>query len=193
LTDKRDLPVLFFESSEKWAAWLDTNHDGSAGVWLKIAKRSAAEESVSYADALDVALCYGWIDGQKGKLDDDYWLQRFTPRRPRSKWSKINSTKATALIASGQMKASGLREIEKAKADGRWDAAYEGQRSATVPADLQRELDANKDAREFFERLSSVNRYAILYRIQDAKKPETRQRRIDKYVQMLKERKTIHP
>jgi uncharacterized protein YdeI (YjbR/CyaY-like superfamily) len=193
LSDSRDLPVLSFESRAEWAAWLDKNHADATGVWLKIARLSARQESVSYVDALDVALCYGWIDGQKGKLDDDFWLQRFTPRRPRSKWSKINRAKATALIASGEMKAPGRREVERARADGRWDAAYEGQRSATVPPDLQKELDANKDAREFFETLSSVNRYAILYRIQDAKRPETRKRRIDKYVQMLKEQKTIHP
>jgi uncharacterized protein YdeI (YjbR/CyaY-like superfamily) len=191
--DQRDLPVLFFGSQTEWAAWLDANHDSSAGVWLKIAKRSASTDSVSYGEALDVALCYGWIDGQKGRLDDDFWLQRFTPRRSRSRWSKINCAKATALIESGQMKAAGLRQVEAAKADGRWDAAYESQRRATVPPDLQRELDDNADARRFFEKLSSVNRYAILYRIQDAKKPETRKRRIEQYVQMLKEQKTIHP
>lgn len=193
MTDKRDLPIVSFGTQVAWARWLDKNHEDSPGVWLKIARRSAAVESVSYAEALDIALCYGWIDGQKDKLDDDFWLQRFTPRRARSKWSKINRTKAAALIESGQMKPAGLREVERAKADGRWEAAYEGQRTATVPEDLQRALKKNKEARRFFETLSSVNRYAILYRIQDAKRPETRKRRIDKYVQMLNEHQTIHP
>lgn len=193
LTDKRDLPIVSFATQTAWARWLDKNHDDSPGVWLKIARKSAGVGSVSYAEALEIALCYGWIDGQKDKLDDDFWLQRFTPRRARSKWSRINRTKATALMESGRMKPAGAREVERAKADGRWNAAYEGQRTATVPEDLQRELNKNREARKFFETLSSVNRYAILYRIQDAKKPETRKRRIDKYVQMLNDHETIHP
>jgi uncharacterized protein YdeI (YjbR/CyaY-like superfamily) len=160
---------------------------------MKIAKKTTKVGSISYAEALDAALCYGWIDGQKAKLDGDFWLQRFTPRRTRSRWSKINCTKATALIQNGQMKPAGLREVERAKADGRWDAAYEGQSTATVPADLQQELDKNEEAARFFETLSSVNRYAILYRIQDAKRPETRKRRIEKYVHMLNDHQTIHP
>jgi uncharacterized protein YdeI (YjbR/CyaY-like superfamily) len=193
LADQRDLPILAFSSEAKWAAWLKKNHENSSGLWLKIAKKGSGLPSVSYDEALNVALRYGWIDGQKGKFDDDYWVQRFTPRRSRSKWSKINRTKATALIEAGQMEPAGLREVERAQADGRWDAAYEGQRTASVPPDLQQELDSNETARRFFESLSGVNRYAILYRIQDAKRPETRRRRIEKYIQMLSEGKTIHP
>jgi len=140
-----------------------------------------------------VALCYGWIDGQKGSFDDDWWLQRFTPRRSRSKWSKLNRASATELIERGEMRPAGLREVERAKQDGRWEAAYEAQSKATVPEDLRRELARNDDAREFFSRLDSGNRYAILHRIQDAKKPETRARRIAKYVAMLNEGKKIHP
>lgn len=169
------------------------HHDTSSGVWLKIAKRDRAISSVSYADALDVALSYGWIDGQKNKLDDDYWLQRFGPRKSRSRWSKINRAKALGLIENGQMKPAGLREVERAKADGRWEAAYDSQSTAAVPSDLQAALDRNAKARRFFATLDSANRYAILYRIHDAKRPETRARRIEQYVAMLSERKKIHP
>lgn len=193
MADKPDLPILPFDSRRSWEAWLEENHATSNGLWLKIAKKGAGLETVSYAEALDVALCYGWIDGQKGKLDDDYWLQRFTPRRPRSKWSRVNREKATKLIESGEMKPAGLREVERAKADGRWDAAYEAQSKATVPEDLLRKLQNNEAARRFFAALDSANRYAILYSIQDAKKPETRARRIEKYVTMLAEGKKLHP
>jgi uncharacterized protein YdeI (YjbR/CyaY-like superfamily) len=140
-----------------------------------------------------VALCYGWIDGQKASFDDRYWLQRFTPRRSRSKWSKVNRQKATELIERGAMKPAGLREVERAKADGRWDAAYDAQSTATVPDDLRRELEKNDAAREFFQTLNSANRYAILYQIGDAKKPETRARRIEKFVAMLAGRKKPYP
>jgi uncharacterized protein YdeI (YjbR/CyaY-like superfamily) len=148
---------------------------------------------VSYAEAVEVALCFGWIDGQANRLDDDHWLQRFTPRRPRSKWSKINRDRAERLIERGEMSPAGLREVERAKADGRWEAAYDAPSTATIPDDLQRALDANDRAREFFETLNRTNRYAILYRIQDAKKPETRARRIEKYVAMLAEHTKIYP
>jgi uncharacterized protein YdeI (YjbR/CyaY-like superfamily) len=189
----QDLPIVFFSSQAEFGSWLEQHHDSSNGLWIKIAKKASGVDSVSYAEALELALCYGWIDGQKGRLDDSFFLQRFTPRRPKSKWSKINCTKAVALIESGQMKPSGLREVQRAKADGRWDAAYDSPRNATVPDDLRRELLKNKEAGRFFETLNGVNRYAILYRIQEAKKPETRARRIEKYVQMLSEGKTIHP
>jgi uncharacterized protein YdeI (YjbR/CyaY-like superfamily) len=189
----KDLPVIPFASREAWEAWLEGYHETSDGLWLKIAKKGSGIDTVSYAEALDAALCYGWIDGQKGKFDDDYWLQRFTPRGPRSKWSKVNREKASKLIGSGEMKPAGLREIERAKADGRWDAAYAPQSAATVPEDLRRELEKNDRAREFFSKLDSANRYAIIYRVQDAKKPETRARRIQKYVAMLSENKKIHP
>ncbi len=192
VADKPDLPILPFASRGSWEAWLGENHASSDGLWLKIAKKGSGIETVTYAQALDVALCYGWIDGQKGKFDDHYWLQRFTPRRPRSKWSKVNREKATKLIESGKMKPAGLREIERARADGRWDTAYEAQSEATVPEDLQRELEGNEAALGFFDTLDRANKYAILYRIQDAKKPETRARRIEKYVTMLAEGKKLH-
>lgn len=192
MTAKADLPIIPFASCGAWEAWLAEHHASSDGLWLKIAKKGSGVETVSYAEALDAALCYGWIDGQKGRFDD-YWLQRFTPRKPRSKWSKINRDKATKLIEEGRMKPAGLREVERTRADGRWDAAYESQSVATVPEDLQRELDENDTAREVFATLDGANRYAILYRIQDAKKPETRARRIAKYVAMLAEQRKIYP
>jgi len=193
MKSKQDQPVLAFASRAGWDAWLAEHHTSSSGLWLKIAKKGSGIDSVSYAEALDAALCYGWIDGQKDKLDDDHWLQRFTPRTPRSKWSKINRDKAEALIAQGEMRPAGLREIERAKADGRWEAAYQGQRTATVPDDLERALTKNRRAREFFATLDGANRYAILYRVQEAKKPETRARRIEKYVAMLAAGQKIHP
>jgi uncharacterized protein YdeI (YjbR/CyaY-like superfamily) len=188
-----DLPALAFGSPQSWRDWLAKHHQTSSGLWLKIAKKDAGTPTISYAEAIDCALCYGWIDGQKGKLDDEYWLQRFTPRKSRSRWSKINREKAERLIAEGGMQPAGLREVEAARADGRWDAAYEGQATAAVPPDLARELDLNPVAKEFFATLSSANRYAILYRIQDAKRPQTRADRIAKYIAMLNEHKTIHP
>jgi uncharacterized protein YdeI (YjbR/CyaY-like superfamily) len=188
-----ELPVVSLDSQPSWRTWLDENHATSRGVWLKIAKRGAPASTVSYAEALEEAICYGWIDGQKGRLDDDYWLQRFTPRKPGSKWSKINREKAERLIAEAKVMPAGLREVTAAQADGRWAAAYEGQATATVPPDLAEELDRNPVARAFFATLTGVNRYAILYRIQDAKKPETRARRIEKFVAMLNEHQTIHP
>jgi uncharacterized protein YdeI (YjbR/CyaY-like superfamily) len=193
MTARTDLPILAFATHGAWEAWLDEHHAASEGLWLKIAKKGSGIETVSYPEALEVALCYGWIDGQKASFDDRYWLQRFTPRRSRSKWSKVNRQKATELIERGAMKPAGLREVERAKADGRWDAAYDAQSTATVPDDLRRELEKNDAAREFFQTLNSANRYAILYQIGDAKKPETRARRIEKFVAMLAERKKLYP
>lgn len=190
---KFDQPILLFASRQVWADWLAEQHATSDGVWLKLAKKGTGGASVSMADAQEVALCYGWVDGLAGKFDDDYWLLRFTPRRPRSKWSKINRERAIELIARGEMAPAGLREVERAKADGRWDAAYAGPRTATVPDDLQQELNKHPDAQAFFDTLDSRNRYAILYRIEDAKRPETRRRRIDQFVAMLKEQKKIYP
>ena len=186
-------PTLAFASRAEWEAWLARHHASAGGVWLEIAKKGSGIVTVSYAEALDAALCYGWIDGRKDRLDGDRWLQRFTPRKPRSRWSRINRDKAEALIARGEMRPAGLAEVERAKADGRWDAAYEGQRSATVPDDLRRALDADDAARAFFATLDGANRYAILYRIHEAKRPETRARRIEKYVAMLAAGETIHP
>ncbi len=193
MTAKPDLPIIAFASSNAWETWLEKHHATANGLWLKIAKKGSGIDTVSYAEALDVALCYGWIDGQKASFDDHHWLQRFTPRRPRSKWSKLNREKATELIKRGEMKPAGLREVERATQDGRWDAAYDAQSTATVPDDLRREFDKNVVARKFFSTLDSRNRYAILYQIQDAKKPETRARRIEKYVAMLNEHKKIYP
>lgn len=187
-----DLPVLPFASPQAWQDWLADNHETSAGLWLKIAKKESGMATVSYAEAVELALCFGWIDGQKRALDEVHWLQRFGPRRPRSKWSKVNREKAEALIGSGQMRPAGLREVELAKADGRWEAAYEGQRTSTVPPDLEAALAENDPARESFATISGANRYAILYRIADAKRPETRARRIATYVAMLAEHKTLH-
>jgi uncharacterized protein YdeI (YjbR/CyaY-like superfamily) len=186
-------PTVFCATLEEWEAWLAENHERAGGVWLKIAKKGTGIESVHYPEVLDAAIAHGWIDAVRHAHDDQYFLQRFTPRGPRSKWSKINRDKATQLIESGRMTPAGLREVERAKADGRWDAAYDGQRSMTVPDDLQRELDADPKAREFFESLNSQNRYAILYRLHDAKKPETRARRLEQFVTMLKEGKKLHP
>lgn len=187
------LPTLAFATQADWEAWLDEHAAESSGLWLKIAKRDAGAPSVSYAAALESALCYGWIDGQKAPLDGKHWLQKFTPRRPKSGWSKVNREKAEALIAAGRMRASGLRQIELAKADGRWEAAYDAQSTITVPPDFQRELDQHTGARDFFGTLNSANRYAILYRIQTAKKPETRAARIQKFIAMLAQQQKIHP
>jgi uncharacterized protein YdeI (YjbR/CyaY-like superfamily) len=187
------LPVMAFESTQAWDAWLSAHHADSPGLWLKIAKKGSAGRSISYSDALDVALCHGWIDGQKGRHDDDYWLQRFTPRKPGGNWSKINTERAAALIASGQMRPAGLREVEQAQADGRWDRAYQSQSRITVPEDLARALAANPRAREFFATLDGTNRYAVLYRIASAKRQETRAKRIDTFVAMLSEHKKIYP
>jgi uncharacterized protein YdeI (YjbR/CyaY-like superfamily) len=193
MSTKQDLPIISFGSQHEWEEWLAENHATSSGLWLKIAKKGSGIQTVSHAEALDVALCYGWIDGQRDKLDADFFLQRFTPRTSRSRWSKINCGKATKLIEHGQMKGAGLREVERARADGRWDAAYEGQSTATVPDDLQRELELNDRARAFFSTLDSRNRYAILYRLQDARNPETRARRLKKFVEMLNEGQKIYP
>jgi uncharacterized protein YdeI (YjbR/CyaY-like superfamily) len=186
------LPTLLFAGPAELEAWLEENHANSQGLWLKIAKKGAPEPSVTYAEALDLALCFGWIDSQKRGFDETHFLQRFTPRRPRGRWSRINREKAEVLIEEGRIRPTGLAEVEAAKADGRWEAAYEGQRTAQVPPDLRRELDANPAAKEFFASLDSANRYAIVYRLNDAKKPETRERRLRKFIAMLERREKIH-
>jgi uncharacterized protein YdeI (YjbR/CyaY-like superfamily) len=186
------LPKIAFPSPAAWERWLEENHGAPEGVWVKIAKRSVAIDSVRYPEVLESALCFGWIDGRREALDKRHFLQRFTPRRPGSKWSRINRETAVRLIADGRMRPAGLAEVERAKADGRWEAAYESQSSSTVPDDLQRELDARPRAKAFFAELDSQNRYAILYRLRDAKKPETRARRLAKFVAMLEAGETIH-
>jgi uncharacterized protein YdeI (YjbR/CyaY-like superfamily) len=188
-----DVPVIAFETKDAWNAWLDEHHAETPEVWLKIAKKESRIPSVTYAEALECALCYGWIDGQKAAADDGYWLQRFTPRRSKSIWSRVNRDKATALIAAGRMQPAGLRQVELAKSDGRWEAAYQSQRTITVPDDFQRALDVNPQAKEFFSTLDSANRYAILWRIQTAKKSETRAVRIENLVAMLSRGEKIHP
>jgi uncharacterized protein YdeI (YjbR/CyaY-like superfamily) len=188
-----DHPVLPFESRDAWAAWLHAEHARADGVWLKLAKTGSGLPTVTYAEAVEVALCYGWIDGQRRSVDATHYVQRFTPRRSRSKWSRVNCAKATGLIESGAMHAAGLREVERARADGRWDAAYDPPSRATVPEDLQAALDAEPAALSLFVRLDAQNRYAILHRVQDAKRSETRARRIEKYVAMLARGETIYP
>jgi uncharacterized protein YdeI (YjbR/CyaY-like superfamily) len=187
-----DLPILLFAGPTDLEAWLEANAATSPGLWLKIAKKGAPEPSVTYAEALELALCFGWIDSQKRGLDETHFLQRFTPRRPRGRWSKINREKAEALEVAGALRPAGAAEVAAAKADGRWEAAYEGARTAEVPADLQRELDANPTAAAFFADLDGANRYAILYRLQEAKKPETRERRLRKFLAMLERGEKIH-
>ena len=188
-----DLPVVLFEHREDWAVWLDKNQAASSGVWLKLAKKASGLKSVSYAEALEVALCYGWIDGQKKSYDESSWLQKFTPRGVKSIWSKVNREKAQELIRSGQMKPAGLKAVESARQDGRWEAAYDSPGSATVPSDFQAELDKNVKAKAFFATLNSRNRYAILFRIQTAKKAETRIKRIEQFIRMLEKNEKLYP
>lgn len=176
-----------------WTHWLRRHHASAAGIWLRIAKKGSGIASVDYAAAVEEALCHGWIDGQRKSHDAQCFQQRFTPRTPRSMWSQINRDKACKLIDEGRMQPAGLAEVERAKADGRWDAAYEGASVATVPPDLQAALDANPPAATFFATLNAQNRYAVLFRTQGAKKPETRARRIEKFVEMLARGEKIHP
>jgi uncharacterized protein YdeI (YjbR/CyaY-like superfamily) len=188
-----EAPILSFKTSKEWLGWLAGNHPKSSGVWLKIAKKGSAGKSVSYDEALEGALCYGWIDGQKKGYDEASWLQKFTPRGPRSIWSRINREKAQALMDNGRMKPAGLETVERAKANGRWEAAYDGQRNMHMPEDLLKELDGHPKAREFFKGLNSANRYAILHRLQTAKKQETRTRRIEQFVAMLERQEKLYP
>lgn len=192
-TEPKDLPVVRFADDGAWSKWLASHHASSRGVWMKIAKKGLTSTSVSYAEALEVALSWGWIDGQKGSLDEAWWLQKFTPRGAKSTWSKINCEKAVALIEASKMHPSGLVEVERAKRDGRWERAYDSQSRAVVPPDLARALAANPRAARFFETLESRNRYAVLFRIHAAKKPETRAARIEKFVAMLARGEKLHP
>ena len=185
-------PILEVGTRAEWEKWLERNHAKSPGVWLRLAKKGATKPSVTYAEALESALCYGWIDAQKRSESDTTWLQRFMPRRPRSIWSKINREKALALISSGRMKPPGLAEVERAKADGRWDAAYDSPSSATVPDDFQKALNRSARAKKFFKTLNAANRYAILWRIQTARKAETRSARIQSMIEMLEKGETFH-
>ena len=188
---KTEQPVLFFATQADLESWMDEHGEESDGIWLKFAKKDSGIESVVYAQAVAVALSYGWIDGQAKRLDDHHYLQRFTPRRSRSKWSKINREKAERLIAEGRMRPAGLREVERAKQDGRWDEAYDSPTTATVPDDFQAALDAEPAAAEFFSSLGSTKRYSFLYRIADAKRPETRAKRIAQFVELLARGETL--
>jgi len=185
--------IQYFERQLDWKVWLNENHASSPGVWLQLAKKGADAPSVSYDEAVEIALCFGWIDGQKQAHSDQFWLQKFTRRSDKSVWSKINRDKALALIKAKKMKPVGLKEIERAKLDGRWDAAYDSSSKATVPSDFQSALDANARAKAFFVALDSRNRYAILFRIQTAKKAETRAKRISQFVLMLERHEKVHP
>ena len=185
-------PTLTCATQEDWEAWLQANCEASSGVWLRLAKKASGKTTITYAEALESALCFGWVDGQKRAESDRFWLQRFSPRTARSIWSRINTEKAQALVDSGRMRAGGLREVARAKEDGRWDRAYASPSNSVVPADLQQALDANRKARAFFDKLDRQNRYAILFRIQNVKKAETRARKIAEYVEMLSNGEKLH-
>ena len=185
-------PKRLFKSKQDWADWLEKNHGKSTGLWLRMGKKDSGVRSVSYKEALDVALCYGWIDGQKKPENQKTWLQRFVPRSEKSIWSKINREKALGLIASGEIKAAGLEAIENAKKNGRWEAAYDSPSGATVPKDFQNALDGSAQAKAFFQTLDRRNRYAVLWRIQTVKKAETRARKIREFVGMLERGEKIH-
>jgi uncharacterized protein YdeI (YjbR/CyaY-like superfamily) len=193
MKEKTDLLTITFASQASFEKWLEKNHQKSPGIWLQIAKKNSGTKSVSYAEALDVALCFGWIDGQKDSYDDVHFLQRFTPRRAKSKWSKINCGKVAALIEAKRMRPAGLKEIEAAKKDGRWDAAYASQKASTVPDDFAKALKKSKKAAAFFDAIDSANRYAILYRLHATNKPELRAAKIEKFVSMLEAGETFHP
>ncbi len=187
-----DKPIVEFKTKSAWTKWLEKNHDSSSGGWLRLAKKNSGLKSPSRDEALDSALCYGWIDGQSRSEGESTWLQKFTPRTKRSIWSKINREKVQRLIELGEMRPAGLAEIDRAKEDGRWDAAYDSMATITVPDDLRRELDKNRAANDFFNELDSRNRYAVLFRIHTAKRPETRARRIREFVDMLSRGEKIH-
>jgi uncharacterized protein YdeI (YjbR/CyaY-like superfamily) len=189
---KDDADFIAFPSQREWARWLAKNHADSMGVWLRFFKKTGGTPSVSHTEALAVALCYGWIDGQLKKHDEESWLRKFTPRRPKSIWSKRNRELVEHLAAAGQMKPAGLKEMDAAKADGRWDRAYDSPSNMTLPADFLRELTKNKNARLFFKALSKANRYAIAWRLQTAKKPETRDKRMKAIIAMLAKGQAFH-
>jgi uncharacterized protein YdeI (YjbR/CyaY-like superfamily) len=186
-------PRLTFATQAEWEAWLESNGSDALGVWLRLAKKSAEEPTVTYAQALESALCHGWIDGQKQSEGEHYWLQRFTLRTAKSIWSKINKAKAEALVSAGRMRPAGLLAIDRAKRDGRWDAAYSSASTSIIPDDLRQALDANRKAKEFFATLNSQNRYAILFRIQNVKKAETRAKKIAQFIEMLNNGEKLYP
>lgn len=186
------LPVLAFPDSDAFDRWLEAQPEHSPGLWIKFAKVGSGIQSISKAEAIDAALCHGWIDGQLDKYDDRYWLVRFTPRKPRSKWSQVNRSRATELLIEGRVRGRGLAQIDAAKRDGRWDAAYAPASKAEVPPDLKAALDESPQAAAFFASLTGANRYAILYRIEAARKPQTRARKIAEFIGMLERHETLH-
>jgi uncharacterized protein YdeI (YjbR/CyaY-like superfamily) len=191
MADAPDLPILEVADSAAWASWLGANHAGAAGVWLKIAKKGSPTPTVTQAQAIDEAVCFGWIDGQVGRYDEHFYLQRFTPRRPRSRWSEVNRERAGRLIAEGRMKPAGLEAYQAAEADGRLTEAYPPQSKATVPEDFRAALDRNPEAGDFFKTLGGVQRYAFLYRLHHTKEPRRRAERIAHYVELLSRRETL--
>jgi uncharacterized protein YdeI (YjbR/CyaY-like superfamily) len=190
---KPDLPVLTFTSGKEFASWLAKHHKGSPGIWIRLFKIKSGVPTITYSEALDAALCYGWIDGQKKPYDTESWLQKFTPRRPKSIWSKRNREHIERLDKSGMMKAAGMKEVEAAKADGRWEQAYASPSNMVVPADLLAELAKNKKAEAFFKTLNKTNTYSIVWRLETAKKPETRNKRMKLILEMLKKGEKFHP
>jgi len=193
MAEKPELPILEVPDQAAWRRWLQFNHDAAAGVWLKFAKKGSPAKTVTYGEAVEEALCFGWIDGQSRRLDEHFYLQRFTPRRRRSVWSQINRQKATRLIAEGRMAPAGLAQVEAAQADGRWENAYQSQSEATVPEDLQQALDENPQAKQFFETLTGSTRYAFLFRLHQVRTPAKRAERIAGYIQLLSAGKTLNP
>lgn len=186
LVHKDNKPIHYFKNQKEFEKWLQKNFSKEDAIWLRLYKKNSGAKSINYAEALDVALCYGWIDGLVNKYDEDSYLQRFTPRRPKSLWSKKNVEKVERLIAEGKMKVPGLNEVEKAKADGRWAAAYDSHRTMEIPADLKKFLNKNKKANVFFDSLNKTNKFAIVWRLQTAKKPETREKRMKAIIEKLK-------
>jgi uncharacterized protein YdeI (YjbR/CyaY-like superfamily) len=187
-----NIPVRAFRDAVAWDSWLSKNQSAVNGIWMRIAKKASGKKSVTYPEAVEIALCHGWIDGLKRPESETTWLQRFTPRRQRSIWSKINREKALALIESGRMKQAGVNEIERAKKDGRWESAYDSPRNATMTPEFEQALNRNPRAKTFFGTLSAANRYAILWRIQVAKKAETREKRVRSFIEMLEKGETVH-
>jgi uncharacterized protein YdeI (YjbR/CyaY-like superfamily) len=187
-----ELPVLEFKSQADWERWLDKNQSRTDGVWLKYAKKDSGIKTLNHSEAIDAALCYGWIDSQAKGFDEKYYLVKFTPRRAKSVWSKINVERAARLIAEGKMKPAGLAQVEAAKTDGRWERAYAGQATAEIPEDFKAALAKNKKAAEFFESLTKANKYAFIWRLHHVKRPETRAANIEKYVQMLAQGQKFH-
>jgi uncharacterized protein YdeI (YjbR/CyaY-like superfamily) len=185
-------PIRSFKNAEAWESWLEENQTATDGLWMRIAKKASGVRSITYPEAVEVALCYGWIDGQKKPESETTWLQRFVPRRPRSLWSKINREKALALIASGKMRPAGLKEIDRARTDGRWEAAYNSPKDAPIHPDFQNALNENPRAKAFFSTLNAANRYAIIWRLHTAKKAETRERLTRKFIEMLEKGETLH-